>query len=223
MSIFGLAPNGSPLGLGEHGPMAYIVHRNRHFYVVAYDGVDPISGRERRRWHPAGESRGDAEAIAATLTVRSVLTAPAGLLAVGSFLAEQWMPRRRTQLRPTTAHRYAWMIERYICPRIGDRAAATVACRSPRPAVRRPPRSRRAHRRSVGVEDRVRRARHRPLGPVHATRRQLVDVNVALSPQRHDPNPAHAADPRPGPPSSSEPSSTAQTTCGSTRRCTWPP
>ena len=29
------------------------------------------------------------------------------------------MPRRRTQLRPTTAHRYAWMIEHYICPRIG--------------------------------------------------------------------------------------------------------
>ena len=99
--------------------MAYIVHRNHHFYVVAYDGVDPITGRERRRWHPAGESRGDAEAIATTLTVRSVLTAPAGLLTVGTFLAEQWMPRRRTQLRPTTAHRYAWIIEHYICPRIG--------------------------------------------------------------------------------------------------------
>ena len=57
--------------------------------------------------------------MATTLTARSVLTAPAGSLTIGSFLAEQWMPRRRTQLRPTTAHRYAWMIEHYICPRIG--------------------------------------------------------------------------------------------------------
>ena len=99
--------------------MAYIVHRDHHFYVVAYDGIDPITGRERRRWHPAGRSRGDAEAIAACLAVRREVTAPAGSLTVGSFLAEQWMPRRRTQLRPTTAHRYAWMIEHYICPRIG--------------------------------------------------------------------------------------------------------
>lgn len=72
--------------------MAYIVQRNHHFYVIAYDGVDPITGRERRQWHPAGRSRGDAEAIAATLAVRAELTAPAGLLTVGTFLAEQWMP-----------------------------------------------------------------------------------------------------------------------------------
>ena len=57
--------------------MTYIVQRNHHFYVVAYDGVDPVTGRERRRWHPAGRSRSDAETLAATLTVRSVLTAPA--------------------------------------------------------------------------------------------------------------------------------------------------
>ena len=47
--------------------MAYIVERNHRFYVVDYDGIDPLTGRERRRWHPAGRSRADAEAIAATL------------------------------------------------------------------------------------------------------------------------------------------------------------
>ena len=30
------------------------------------------------------------------------------------------MPRRRPQLRATTAHRYEWMIDNYINPRIGD-------------------------------------------------------------------------------------------------------
>ncbi|MEO6493317.1 MAG: hypothetical protein ABIP99_10840 [Ilumatobacteraceae bacterium] len=39
---------------------------------------------------------------------------------LGMFLAEQWMPRRRIQLGQTTAHRYAWMIDNYINPRIGD-------------------------------------------------------------------------------------------------------
>ena len=34
--------------------MAYIIERNIRFYVVAYDGIDPLTGRERRRWHPVG-------------------------------------------------------------------------------------------------------------------------------------------------------------------------
>ena len=49
------------------GAMAYIIERNDRFYVVAYDGNDPLTGRERRRWHSAGRSRTDAEAIAATV------------------------------------------------------------------------------------------------------------------------------------------------------------
>lgn len=47
--------------------MAYIIRRKNRFYVVAYDGLDPVTGRERHRWHPAGHSREDAGAIAARL------------------------------------------------------------------------------------------------------------------------------------------------------------
>jgi hypothetical protein len=102
--------------------MAYIVTRNQRFYVVAYDGIDPLTGRERRRWHPAGASRADAEAIAATIDAAPPPPADASTraLSVGRFLTEQWMPRRRPQLRATTAHRYKWMIDNYINPRIGD-------------------------------------------------------------------------------------------------------
>jgi hypothetical protein len=39
--------------------MAYIVQRKDRFYVVDYDGTDPATGRERRRWHPAGHCRSD--------------------------------------------------------------------------------------------------------------------------------------------------------------------
>lgn len=37
--------------------MSDIVQRNHRYYVVAYDGHDPITGRERRRWHPAGATK----------------------------------------------------------------------------------------------------------------------------------------------------------------------
>jgi integrase len=101
--------------------MAYIIERQHRFYVVAYDGIDPLTGRERRRWHPAGSSRTDAEAIAATLERTASPVVPiAGIPAtLGQFLSEQWMPRRRTRLGQTTAHRYSWMIDNYINPRLG--------------------------------------------------------------------------------------------------------
>ena len=36
--------------------MTYIVQRKDRFYVVAYDGLDPLTGKERRRWHPVGQT-----------------------------------------------------------------------------------------------------------------------------------------------------------------------
>ena len=102
--------------------MAYIIERSARFYVVAYDGIDPLSGRERCRWHPAGRSRADAEAIATTLDTETLppLELPPSPLTFSRFLTEQWMPRRRPQLGASTAHRYQWMVDNCINPRIGD-------------------------------------------------------------------------------------------------------
>ncbi len=47
--------------------MAYIIDRKDRFYVVAYDGIDPITRRERRKWHPVGADRAVAELIARRL------------------------------------------------------------------------------------------------------------------------------------------------------------
>lgn len=38
----------------------YVVQKGSRFYAVIYEGVDPLTGRERRRWYPAGESRQEA-------------------------------------------------------------------------------------------------------------------------------------------------------------------
>ena len=92
--IFGLAPNGQvPMTMTM--TMAYIVTRNRRFYVVAYDGIDPLTGRERRRWHPAGASRLDAEAIVATNDAAASPPADPSTraLTVGRFLTEQYVVR----------------------------------------------------------------------------------------------------------------------------------
>ena len=37
--------------------MSYIVHRKDRYPVVADDGLDPLSGEERRLWHPVGLAR----------------------------------------------------------------------------------------------------------------------------------------------------------------------
>ncbi|MDH3683823.1 MAG: N-terminal phage integrase SAM-like domain-containing protein, partial [Acidimicrobiia bacterium] len=102
--------------------MTYIVQRSKRFYVVAYDGIDTLTGRERRRWHPAAHSRANAEAVAANLDdAHTALDTPAGAdpLTVARYLTEQWLPIRRHDLDPSTAHRYAWMIDHYITPPIG--------------------------------------------------------------------------------------------------------
>jgi hypothetical protein len=102
--------------------MAYIVQRNHRFYVVAYDGIDPITRRHRRRWHPAGRSREDAEAIVARLATdqEARRERSTSRLTVGAFLIEAWMPRRRRELRRGIAKRYEWIIRNYIAPVVSD-------------------------------------------------------------------------------------------------------
>jgi hypothetical protein len=41
----------------------YVVRKGNRYYAVIYEGTDPLSGRERRRWHPAGTSLEDAQEL----------------------------------------------------------------------------------------------------------------------------------------------------------------
>jgi hypothetical protein len=101
--------------------MTYIVQRKDRFYVVAYDGLDPLTGRERRRWHPVGGDRQEADAIAARLDSEHAGSPPSrgGPVLLGNFLRTTWVPQKSRQVRSTTAYRYAWFVERYIDPAIG--------------------------------------------------------------------------------------------------------
>ena len=102
--------------------MTYIVQRQSRYYVVAYDGLDPLTGKERRRWHPVGHNRDEAEAICRRLDRDRAAKpeAAGGHVTVTAFLTETWLPRKRREVRATTAYRYAWFIEHYISPAIGN-------------------------------------------------------------------------------------------------------
>jgi integrase len=176
--------------------MAYIVQRNHRFYVVAYEGIDPITRRHRRRWQPAGRCRQDAEAIVARLAIdkEARRERSTSRLTVGSFLFETWMPRRRRELRPTTAKRYEWIIRNYIAPVVGDLQRTSL-------------RAEHLDRLYTDLVDRG-AANGGPLAAKtvydvhvvirsalrHATRCQLVDHNVALD---HPPRPTLRSRPSP--------------------------
>ena len=48
----------------------YVARKGDRFYAVIYEGIDPITGRERRRWHPAGTNRSVAGQLASELARR---------------------------------------------------------------------------------------------------------------------------------------------------------
>ena len=111
--------------------MSYIVQRNHRFYVVAYDGHDPITGRERRRCHPAGTDRTDAVTLQRRINRQRPI--PTCELSMGGFMASTWLATKGDLTRHT-ANRYRWMIDHNITPRIGAvrldalRAADLDAC-----------------------------------------------------------------------------------------------
>ena len=48
----------------------YVAQRRGRFYAVIYEGRDPVTGKERRSWHPAGTDRAEAERLAAKLAAK---------------------------------------------------------------------------------------------------------------------------------------------------------
>ncbi len=45
----------------------HVARKRDRYYAVIYEGLDPVTGKERRTWHPAGTDRAAAERLAARL------------------------------------------------------------------------------------------------------------------------------------------------------------
>lgn len=97
----------------------YVVERKGRFYAVIYEGLDPITGRERRRWHAAGTDRAAAERSAALLADAADSRETTPGLTVARYLLQTWLPRKRVSLRPSTWDGYRRNIELHVVPHIG--------------------------------------------------------------------------------------------------------
>jgi hypothetical protein len=99
------------------------LHRQEgnRYYAVIYEGLDPSTGKERRRWYPAGTRKSDAERLVTELMKRKNDGAyhPPDHVTVGTYLTEKWLPAKRAQLRPSTFDSYRRNVDRHVVPAIG--------------------------------------------------------------------------------------------------------
>lgn len=119
--------NGGPTGVltvitfGGPAMRGHVAKKGNNYYAVVYEGIDPATGKERRRWHAAGARRIDAERLVSDLVKRrhngKATTTDRSTL--GTYLAERWLPLQETRLRPRTHHSYASVVSLHITPRIG--------------------------------------------------------------------------------------------------------
>ena len=96
--------------------MGYVTNRDGRWYAVSYEGLDPLTGRDRRRWHRADD---EADARARADALPSARPPSTRGITVSRYLRTRWLPTRQDRLRPTTAFRYEQMIDRYVLPHIG--------------------------------------------------------------------------------------------------------
>jgi integrase len=97
----------------------YVVAKGGRFYAVIYEGVDPITGRERRRWHAAGTDRAAAERLAVVLATEAKANERSAGLTLGRYLLETWLPAKRMNLRLSTWTGYRSAVELRVIPRVG--------------------------------------------------------------------------------------------------------
>src|SRR3954454_1604851 len=96
----------------------YIARKGDRYYAVIYEGLDPLTGRERRRWHPAGTDRAMAEQLASDLAERRCQDGghERASLTIAVYLTQRWLPSKQMALRPSTWDAYRRVIDLHLVP-----------------------------------------------------------------------------------------------------------
>jgi hypothetical protein len=98
----------------------YLAKKGDRWYAVIYEGLDPITGKERRSWHAAGTDRADAEKFAARLAAeRNGANDKSRSLSFGVYLTTRWLPGKRVVLATSTYAGYRRNVERHVLPALG--------------------------------------------------------------------------------------------------------
>ena len=100
----------------------YTAKKGNNYYAVIYEGVDPVTGKERRRWYAAGPRKADAQQLVTELMKRKNdgEYRPPDRVTLGSYLTDRWLPTKRAQLRLSTFDSYRRNIKLHVIPRIGQ-------------------------------------------------------------------------------------------------------
>ncbi|MGQ0849653.1 MAG: tyrosine-type recombinase/integrase [Actinomycetota bacterium] len=99
----------------------YVARKGDRWYAVVYEGLDPVTGRERRRWHPAGSAREEAEQLAVRLAAElNGRNDEVRSLTFGGYLINLWLRGKKVNLTQSTWDGYRRKIERHILPAIGQ-------------------------------------------------------------------------------------------------------
>jgi integrase len=101
--------------------VGYVARKGDRWCAVIYEGLDPVTGRERRSWHPAGTVRADAERLAARLArEHDGSIDPARSMTFGVYLTTRWLPGKRLVLADSTHDGYRRNVERHVLPALGS-------------------------------------------------------------------------------------------------------
>ncbi len=107
----------------------YTAKKGNRYYAVIYEGVDSTTGKERRRWYPAGPRKADAEKLVTELVKRhndGEYRTP-DRVTVHDYLVKRWLPSQRSQLKETTFHSYETNLQLHVLPTLGGIALAKLA------------------------------------------------------------------------------------------------
>lgn len=98
----------------------HVKKRGDRYYAVIYEGRDPVTGKERRSWHPAGTDRAEAERLAAKLAATETNRVDAvRSLTFGAYLTSQWLPAKKLHLATSTYRGYERNVARHVLPALG--------------------------------------------------------------------------------------------------------
>ena len=95
----------------------YVAQRRGRFYAVIYEGRDPVTGKEVRRWHPAGTDRAKAERLAAKLAAKE--QGRGAVADLRAYLTQQWLPGKRLHLATSTYRGYERNVKLHVLPVLG--------------------------------------------------------------------------------------------------------
>lgn len=98
----------------------HVARKRDRYYAIIYEGIDPVDGKEKKSWHPAGTDRAEAEALAARLAAeRDGRNDEIRSLTFGAYLTGHWLPAKKLELRTSTHRSYVHKTQRHILPALG--------------------------------------------------------------------------------------------------------